>query len=129
MSDSMEATGVYLVYTSNFLETMKKSQDLSSQAGRITKDALARALKKIKDGGPDWFIYMDGDPHEDHLEDEGRTQIKHVQGLPEKVYAILEDYGDPAEWIDMYGKDVARTLKAALGTRRHKLTIMFARDY
>ena len=125
----MEVTGVYLVYTSRFLETMKKSQSLASVAGRITKDALARALKKIKDGGPDWFIYRNGDPQEDHLEDEGRTQVKHVQGLPEKVYAILEDYGDPAEWADMYGADVATELKAALGDKRHKLTVMFASDY
>lgn len=125
----MITTGVYLVYTTNFLETMKKSQALASQAGRITKDALARALKTIKDGGPNWFIYMDGDPQEDRTEDEGRTQVKHVRGLPEKVYAILEDYGDPVEWADMYGEDVARTLKAALGTRRHKLTIMFSSDY
>lgn len=125
----MRTTSVYLVYTSNFLETMKKSRSLASVAGKITKDALARALKKIKDGGPDWFIYMNGDPHEDHLEDEGRTQVKHVRGLPEKVYAILEDYGDPAEWVEMYGEDVATTLKAALGDRRHKLTIMFASDY
>jgi len=108
---------------------MKKSQPLASVAGRITKDALARSLKKIKDGGPDWFIYMNGDPQEDHLEDEGRTQVKHIRGLPEKVYAILEDYGDPAEWVDMYGEDVATTLKEALGDKQHTLTIMFASDY
>ena len=125
----MEVTGVYLTYTNVFFETMKATQTLATVAGKITKDALARALKTIKEGGPDWFIYMDGDPREDHLEDEGRTQVKHVQGLPEKVYAILEDYGDPAEWADMYGANVANELKAALGNRRHKLTILFASDY
>ena len=125
----MEVTGVYLVYTSRFLETMKKSQTLASVAGRITKDALARALKKIKDGGPDWFIYRDGDPQEDHLEDEGRTQVKHVQGLPEKVYAILEDYGDPETWGEIYPPEVAEDLRSALGDKRHKLTIMFSSEY
>ena len=125
----MEVTGVYLVYTSRFLETMKKSQPLATVAGKITKDALARALKKIKDGGPDWFIYRDGDPQEDHLEDEGRTQVKHVQGLPEKVYAILEDYGDPETWGEIYPPEVAEDLRSALGNKQHKLTIMFASDY
>jgi len=122
-------TGVYLTYTNVFFETMKKSRPLASVAGMITKDALARALETIKDGGPDFVVYVNGDPHEDHLEDEGRTQVKHIRGLPEKVYAILEDYGDPETWDDIYPLEVARDLKAALGKRRHKLTIMFASDY
>ena len=125
----MEVTGVYLTYTNVFFETMKKSRLLESVAGMVTKDALARALKTIKEGGADWFIYKNGDPQENRTEDDGRTEIVHVQGLPEKVYAIFEDYGDPAEWADMYGADVANELKAALGNRRHKLTIMFASDY
>lgn len=122
-------TGVYLVYTSNFLETMKKSRPLASVAGMITKDALAQALKTINGEGPDWVVYMNGDPQKDRLEDEGRTQIKHVQGLPEKVYAILEDYGDPDQWGEIYEPEVVADLKVALGSKRHKLTIMFASDY
>lgn len=106
-----------------------KSQPLASVAGRITNDAMNQAFKTIENGGPNWFVYMNGDQKDDHLEDEGRTQVKHVQGLPEKVYAILEDYGDPAEWVDMYGDVVATTLKAAIGDKRHKLTIMFSSDY
>ena len=125
----METTGVYLTYTNVFFETMKATQTLATVAGRITKDALARAYKTIKEGGPDWFIYMDGDPREDHLEDEGRTQVKHVQGLPEKVYAILEDYGDPETWGEIYPPEVAEDLRSALGDKRHKLSIMFASDY
>lgn len=123
------ATGVYLVYTSRFFETMKASRPLASVAGMVTKDALARALETIKDGGPDWIVYVNGDPHEDRLEDEGRTQVKHIRGLPEKVYAILEDYGDPETWEDIYPEEVASDLKAVLGDKRHKLTIMFASDY
>ena len=125
----MEVTGVYLTYTNVFFETMKATQTLATVAGRITKDALARAYKTIKEGGPDWFIYRDGDPQEDHLEDEGRTQVKHVQGLPEKVYAILEDYGDPETWGEIYPPEVAEDLRSALGDKRHKLSIMFASDY
>jgi len=125
----MEVTGVYLTYTNVFFETMKATQTLATVAGKITKDALARAYKTIKEGGPDWFIYMDGDPREDHLEDEGRTQVKHVQGLPEKVYAILEDYGDPETWGEIYPPEVAEDLRSALGDKRHKLSIMFASDY
>jgi len=122
-------TGVYLTYTNVFFETMKKSRPLANVAGMITKDALAQALETIKDGGPDFVVYVNGDPHEDRLEDEGRTQVKHISGLPEKVYAILEDYGDPETWDDIYPPEVARDLKAALGKRRHKLTIMFSSEY
>jgi len=125
----METTGVYLVYTSNFLETMEKSRPLASVGGMITRDALARALETIKDGGPDFVVYVNGDPHEDHQEDEGRTQVKHIRDLPEKVYAILEDYGDPETWDDIYPEDIASDLKTALGNKRHKLTIMFASEY
>jgi len=125
----METTGVYLVYTSVFFKTMEETQTLSDLAGKITKDALASALDTIKKGGPNWFIYKNGNPSEDRLEDEGRTQVKHVQGLPEDVYAILEDYGDPEEWIETYGEETANDLKSVLGDKRHKLTIMFASDY
>lgn len=125
----METTGVYLAYISNFLETMEKSRPLATVAGMITRDALARALETIKDGGPDFVVYVNGDPHEDYLEDEGRTQVKHIRGVPKKVYAILEDYGDPETWDDIYPRDIASDLKAALGDKQHKLTIMFSSDY
>lgn len=126
----MEMTGVYLTYTNVFFETMKKSRPLAAVAGMVTKDALARALKTIKEeGGPDWFIYQEGDPSKDRIEDEGRTQVKHLSGLPEKVYAILEDYGDPETWDDIYEPEIAADLRKALGKKRHKLTIMFASDY
>jgi len=128
----MEATmtGVYLCYTSNFFKTMERSQPLASVAGRITKDALNRALNTVKGlAGADFFIYKNGDPKENRKEDGGRTEIVHINGLPEKVYAVMDDYGDPAEWVNMYGEDIASDLKAALGNRRHKLTIMFSSDY
>ncbi|GAI78640.1 unnamed protein product [marine sediment metagenome] len=124
-----KTTGVYLAYTRVFFETMKKSRPLSSVAGMVTKDALARALKTIKDGGADWFVYVNGNPQENRTEDEGRTEIMNVQGLPEKVYAILEDYGDPSTWDEIYEPETAETLRSALGNKRHKLTIMFASDY
>ena len=124
----VETTGVYLAYTRVFLETMKVSEALAGLAGKITKDALARAYKTMKEGGPDWFIYMDGDPQEDRTEDEERTAVKHVPGLPEKVYAILEDYGDPETWDTIYPPEVAADLRA-VNMKRHKLTIMFASDY
>lgn len=124
----IQTTGVYLVYTSNFLETMKASRPLASVGGMVTQDALARALKTIEGGGPDWFVYKNGDPQQDRVEDEGRTQIKHVRGLPEKVYAILEDYGDPETWEDIYPPEVVDDLRA-VNMKRYKLTIMFASDY
>lgn len=121
--------GVFLTYTSVFLETMKVTKALAGLAGKITKDALARAFKTIKEGGPDFYIYKDGDPSEDRTEDEGRTVVNHVSGLPEKVYAKLEDYGDPETWDDIYEQDTANMLRRVLGDKRHKLTIMFASDY
>ena len=125
----METTGVYLTYTNVFFETMKKSRPLATVAGRITKDALARALKTIKEGGADFFVYVNGELAENRTEDEGRTEVVNIKGLPEKVYAILEDYGDPETWNDIYPPEVAEDLRSALGNRRHKLSIMFASDY
>jgi len=125
----LEAKSVFLAFNSHFFESMQANEKLSEVAGRLTKDALARAFRKIKEGGPDWFVYENGSPKEDRLEDEGRTQIIHTEGLPEKVYAILEDYGDPAEWDQMYEPEVAADLREALGDKRHQLTILFASDY
>jgi len=123
-----QTEGIFLAYTSVFLETMKASERLSGLAGKITKDALTRAFKTIKNGGPYFYIYKDGDPQEDRTEDEGRTAVKHVPGLPEKVYAKLEDYGDPETWDDIYPPEVAAALRA-VDMKRHKLTVMFASDY
>jgi hypothetical protein len=125
----METQGVFLALNSHVLEAAEASEEQAEAVGRVTKDALARAFKTIKEEGPDWFIYENGSPKEDRLEDEGRTQVIHTQGLPEKVYAILEDYGDPAEWDQMYESEIAADLRETLGDKRHQLTILFASDY
>jgi hypothetical protein len=125
----METQSVFLALNSRVLKATEASEGVAEAVGRVTKDALARAFRKIKEEGPDWFVYENGSPKEDRLEDEGRTQIIHTQGLPEKIYAILEDYGDPAEWDQMYEPEVAADLREALGDKRHQLTILFASDY
>ena len=125
----LETQSVFLAFNSHFFESIQANEKLSEVAGRLTKDALARALRKIREGGPDWFVYENGDPRHDRVEDQGRTQIIHIQGLPEKVYAILEDYGDPTKWPEMYEPETVADLRKALGDKRHQLTILFASDY
>lgn len=124
-----QVEGIYLTYTSVFFETMKATKILAGLGGKITKDALARAFKTIKEGGPDFYVYENGDPSDDRIEDAGRTVVNHIPGLPEKVYAKLEDYGDPETWGDIYDEDTAYMLRRTLGEKRHKLTIMLASDY
>lgn len=125
----METQGVFLAFNSRVLAAAETSEGVAEAVGRVTKDALARAFRKIREGGPDWFVYKNGSSKEDRLEDEGRTQVIHTEGLPEKVYAILEDYGDPAEWDQMYESETAADLRKTLGDKRHQLTILFASDY
>jgi len=119
-----------LVCTSNFLETMKKNPATADVAERVIKDALNRATNTVKGlAGADFFVYKNGDPSENRKEDNGRTEIVHISGLPEKVYGKIDDYGEPSTWADIYEPETARDLKAVLGNKRHKLTIMFASDY
>ena len=125
----MEMQGVFLALNSRVLQATEASEGVAEAVGRVTKDALARAFKTIKEKGPDWFVYENGSPREDRVEDGGRTQVIHTKGLPEKVYAILEDYGDPEKWGEMYEAEVVADLKASLGGKRHSLTILFASDY
>ena len=126
----METQGVFLALNSRVFEASKLSEGVAEAVGRVTKDALARAFRKIKEGGPDWFVYKNEVPRGyTRLEDGGRTQVIHTEGLPEKVYAILEDYGDPEKWPEMYEAEVVADLKASLGNKRHSLTILFASDY
>ena len=125
----METQGLFLALNSRVLQATEASEGVAEAVGRVTKDALARAFRKIREGGPDWFVYENGHPKEDRVEDGGRTQVIHTWGLPEKVYAILEDYGDPEEWGEMYEAEVVADLKASLGNKRHQLSIIFASDY
>ena len=70
-------------------------------------------------------------PHETETvqyEDEGRTGVYHVRGLPKKVYAKLDDYGEPAKWNEMYEKEVANELRKAPNCR-FTITFMLAEDY
>lgn len=125
-----QTTGLMLVCTSNFLETMKKNPVTAEVAERVIRDALNRATNTVNGiAGADMFIYKNGKPSENRKEDGGRTEIVHINGLPEKVYAKLEDYGEPSTWMDIYEPDTAEMLKEVMGNKRHKLTVMFASDY
>jgi len=70
-------------------------------------------------------------PHETETvqyEDEGRTAVYYVQGLPKKAYAKLDDYGDPATWNEIYDKETADELRKAPNCR-FTITFMLAEDY
>ena len=70
-------------------------------------------------------------PHETETaqyEDERRTAIFHVRGLSKKVYAKVDDYGEPAKWDEIYDKEVAEDLKKS-GIARFVMTFMLAEDY
>ena len=75
----------------------------------------------------DMIVYY---PHRvnPHKEDEGRTLITFMDGLPKKVYAKKDDYGDPATWDKIYDQEVAQDLKTS-GIARYVFTFMLAEDY
>ena len=70
-------------------------------------------------------------PHETETaryEDERRTAIYHVRGLPKKVYAKVDDFGEPAQWDGMYDKETADELRRAPNCR-YTITFMLAEEY
>jgi hypothetical protein len=65
-----------------------------------------------------------------HYEDEGRTLVTYDNGLKEhqKVYAVLSDLGDPSQWEELYGREVAEELRRAPNCR-FVATFMLADEY
>jgi len=97
-----------LLFTQGFLELPEKIQ------GRI----IHYTLNHIKPDKPDWIVfYPDG---EERLEDGGRTLITSMAGLKRKVYAILDDYGDPETLRKYSGLNV---------NTRYAITFLLADEY
>jgi len=74
------------------------------------------------------FIVFKPTPCETHYEDEGRSLMTYIEGLPKKVYAKLDDFGDPAKWTELYDPETVEDLKKA-GTGRFVITFMLAEEY
>ena len=54
---------------------------------------LLKTLKHIQPKKPNWIVFTPDDVKE-HTEDDGRTLKFPIKALEEKVYVILDDYGD-----------------------------------
>jgi len=63
-----------------------------------------------------------------HYEDENRTLITFMDGLTQKVYAILDDFGEPSEWGKMYEPSIVKRLREAPNCR-YTITFMLADEY
>jgi hypothetical protein len=64
-----------------------------------------------------------------HYEDDGRTFIvPDFKGLTKKVYAILDDFGDPEKWDQMYEPEIVESLRKAPGCR-FTVTFLLADEY
>jgi len=83
-------------------------------------------------GKPDMIVfYPECDGVKTHYEDEGRTLVTCAEGLDEKVFVVLSDFGDPERWGELYGYDpdlVERLQKATKGSR-YVVTFMLAHEY
>jgi hypothetical protein len=51
-----------------------------------------------------------------------------MDGLNKKVYAKLDDYGEPDEWDKLYEPETVKTLRQAPNCR-YTITFMLASEY
>jgi len=65
-----------------------------------------------------WVVFGK-EAKKEHFEDEGRTLIVPMD-IPKKVYAILDDYGDPDTLSDNLGQKV---------NTRYVVTFLLAEEY
>jgi hypothetical protein len=83
-------------------------------------------------GKPDMIVLYPCDRNNNYrYEDDGRTLVTCAEGLDEKVFVILSDFGDPEKWGELYGYDpdlVERLRKATKGNR-YIITFMLADEY
>jgi len=95
------------------------------------------AMKHIRPQYPNWVVfYPEGkrptwipENAEQYLDDNGRTLIiPDFKGLKEKVYVILDDYGDPEKWDQMYDPETVKRLRKAPNCR-YTITFLLADEY
>jgi hypothetical protein len=83
-------------------------------------------------GKPDMIVfYPECNDVKTHYEDEGRTLVTCAEGLDEKVFVILSDFGDPERWSELYGydPDLVKRLQKATKGYRYVVTFMLADEY
>jgi len=86
------------------------------------------AMQHVRPEKPDMIVFTPDTQKKRHLEDEGRTLIVPVEGLPKKVYAKLDNFQPPETWDKVYSQEDAQELKDA-GIRQFTLTFMLAEEY
>ena len=124
---------IAVVHTSNWLheyseETRDGGRRISAVGAALTDRAMREAKQTIDKGGPDFYVFNGGNG-EERLEDGGRTKVIGSPGVVAKTYAILEDYGNPEKWAEMYEPEIVADLREGLRGARYKLTIMLSSDY
>lgn len=118
---------------------IKEAEKLSTQfmivrtvgfISEIPEDVQAKimsfALKRISPKTN--FVVLDPECRENCLEDEGRTLRTVNLWIKKKVYAVLDDYGDPEGWDQIYEPETADELRKAPNCR-YVITFMLASEY
>jgi len=84
-ADLGKINGVRIIATTGLMSTVNNYQLMHM---------VTKTLDRIRLDKPNWIVFNPsekvGDDFTEHLEDDGRTLITKLDGLPEKVYAILE---------------------------------------
>jgi len=99
---------------------------ISDIPDEVKANVLEFGLKNINKSTD--FLVFKPEEVETHKEDEGRTLVTHIQGLPKKVYAKLDDFGEPSQWDEIYDKETADDLKKS-GVAQYVITFMLAEEY
>lgn len=106
--------------TSNFINSSEIPDTLK---GLIIRKALNQFMNNQKID----FLIFEGKGDKVLIEDEGRSMRIPIPYLSVKCYAKLDDYGEPSERVERYGKEVAEELDSI--NTRYVATIMLAEDY
>lgn len=103
-----EKVGFVILATSGFAKLNPELQ------AKIMKIAISKINKKTN-----WIVF-DPDVKREQLEDEGITLRMPFKGIPENVYAILDDHGSP-EMLSMQ-------MGCSVNTQ-YTLTFLLASEY
>ena len=86
---------------------------------------MAYGLRQIQPAKPNWVIFHpEGNGVEEHLEDEGRTLVTGMDGLKDKVYAILDDFGS----VEALKENMGEYAPPSLSTS-YVVTFLLAEEY
>lgn len=89
----------------------------------IQADIMHKSFKRISPDKPNMIVFFPEGEREEILEDQGRTLVTTAKGLTKKVYAKLDDFGNPQALKENMGPYAPR------GNIQHVLTFMLAEEY